>query len=381
MGLLDKIRRRGTVDVDETYDDFEDYSYDDEGYDTSDIYDDYDYEGDDGYDEDPYFNETDGFYGTEDAYRAEYLDAEADESVELYEQRMEERRVSKLEEEQQIQEYFKQGYTLEEIEAIEYRKAKRETVKAQAQKDAQDRIDFLDSFTSPKTIFGFILFYIVNVIYINVISGQIGFSILLGLFGAYILTKWFIFKESQLDQRQKDLEDLESLATDISFEAQSGKNVYTTFQALLDKDEYDGRVEADIKYTFDVLNTETELDVTNFESYNFTPFNLFLRNVGIWYTEGVPVREMFDKTISNINFDLVKRDELRERHKKKLWGELMTTVVSLAMPVVVRFAAPAQYELAMGQPIALALIVGVFYILQVLTISSMKKKSLDIDIR
>ena len=72
---------------------------------------------------------------------------------------------SKLEEEREIQEYFKQGLTLEEIGTIEYRKAKRQLIKAEAEKKEQDRIDFFESFTQPKTIFGFFGFYLANFAY------------------------------------------------------------------------------------------------------------------------------------------------------------------------------------------------------------------------
>lgn len=389
MGLLNKFKRNKQVETEELYDDelYDDGEYyEDDGY--EDGYDDVDedgyYEDDDYLDEDDYYDEDDNF--DEERYRKDQgklmgdgYEQQEDGGFERVRKGVSKK--SKMAEETDVRNYFKQGLSLDEIEAIEYRKSKRESLKVQAQKEAQDKIDFLDSFSRPSTVFGFMLFYIVSVAYLNFLTGQMAYSILVSIVGAYLLTKWYLFKEHQIEVKEADLKSLEALASDISFEAQSGKNVYNTFNTIIEKDNYDGRVEADIKYTYNILNQETELDLTNFETYNFTPFNLFLRNVSIWYTEGVPVKELFDKSIANINFELVKRDELRSMHKKQLIQELITVAITLIMPAVTRIASPDQYLVAMGKPIALTILISIFYFAQIYIITSVKKKSLDIDIR
>lgn len=394
MGLLNKFKRNKQVETEELYDDElydEDEYYEDDGEYYEDDVDEEGYYEDDGVayyddylDEDDYYDEDDNF--DEERYRKDQGKLMGDG----YEQqedggfarvRKGASKKSKMDEETDVRNYFKQGLSLDEIEAIEYRKSKRESLKVQAQKEAQDKIDFLDSFSRPSTVFGFMLFYIVSVAYLNFLTGQMAYSILVSIVGAYLLTKWYLFKEHQIEVKESDLKALEALASDISFEAQAGKNVYNTFSTIIEKDNYDGRVEADIKYTYNILNQETELDLTNFETYNFTPFNLFLRNVSIWYTEGVPVKELFDKSIANINFELVKRDELRSMHKKQLIQELITVAITLVMPAVTRLASPDQYLVAMGKPVALTILISIFYFAQIYIITSVKKKSLDIDIR
>lgn len=400
MGLLNKFKRNKQVETEELYDDElyeEDEYYYEDGYEDVDedgyYEDDLDEDGyyEDGYYEDGYYEDDDDYYDEDDNFDEErYRKDKGKLMGDGYEQQEDGgfKRVrkgvskkSKMAEEDDVRNYFKQGLSLDEIEAIEYRKSKRESLKVQAQKEAQDKIDFLDSFSRPSTVFGFMLFYIVSVAYLNFLTGQMAYSILVSIVGAYLLTKWYLFKEHQIEVKESDLKALEALASDISFEAQSGKNVYNTFRSIIEKDNYDGRVEADIKYTYNILNQETELDLTNFETYNFTPFNLFLRNVSIWYTEGVPVKELFDKSIANINFELVKRDELRTMHKKQLIQELITVAITLIMPAVTRLASPDQYLVAMGKPIALTILISIFYFAQIYIITSIKKKSLDIDIR
>ena len=333
------------------------------------------------------FSEFDDYYDEDDNFNEEaYLDDEYDSDYE-YNDDGELVRVrntvtqSKLEEEREIQEYFKQGLTLEEIETIEYRKAKRQLIKASAEKQEQDRIDFFESFTQPKTIFGFFGFYIVNFGYLYFLSNQLAFSLLVSVIGSWYLTKWFIYKEFQTDIRERELHDLEAVATEISFESQAGKNVYMTLETILAKEKYRGRVKADLKYTFNTLVTETVLDVTNFETYEFTPFNLFLRNVSIWYTEGVPVKHLFEKAINNINFELVNRDLLRNNLAKQLRTELVSLGIALAMPAAIRFAAADQFAIAAGKPIPWVILITIFYAGQIATAVSLKKKSLNISIR
>lgn len=312
----------------------------------------------------------------------DYDDEPEETDEERYQRIKEERKASLLEEENEIKQYYEMGLSMEEIERREYLKARKEAMKAEVDKQKQDRADFFESFSQPTTIFGFLGFYAVNVFYLWLLTGQIGFALLIGLLGAYQLTKWFIFKEHQLDIQEGDLKQLEGLANDISFESQAGKNVYRTLQSIQAKEgNYFGRVEDDIRYTYKTLERETELDLTNFETYQFTPFNLFLRNVSIWYTEGVPVKQMFDKSIKHISFELVQRNKLRLMLKKGLNQELLASFISLMMPVVLRFAAPAQYRILMAQPLSLTILVFVFYILQLKVISGMKKRSLDITIR
>lgn len=400
MGLLNKFKRNKQVETEELYDDElyeEDEYYYEDGYEDvdEDVYYDDDedvyYDDEDGYYAEGYYEDDDDYYDEDDNFDEErYRKDKGKLMGDGYEQQEDGgfKRVrkgvskkSKMAEEDDVRNYFKQGLSLDEIEAIEYRKSKRESLKVQAQKEAQDKIDFLDSFSRPSTVFGFMLFYIGSVAYLNFLTGQMAYSILVSIVGAYLLTKWYLFKEHQIEVKESDLKALEALASDISFEAQSGKNVYNTFRSIIEKDNYDGRVEADIKYTYNILNQETELDLTNFETYNFTPFNLFLRNVSIWYTEGVPVKELFDKSIANINFELVKRDELRSMHKKQLIQELITVAITLIMPAVTRIASPDQYLVAMGKPIALTILISIFYFAQIYIITNIKKKSLDIDIR
>ena len=356
-----------------------DEEWEEESEGSDNLADDYEFQSEEFSEFDEYYDEEDNF--DEETFIEEYdSDYEYNEDGELVRVRNTVTQ-SKLEEEREIQEYFKQGLTLDEIETIEYRKAKRQLIKAEAEKKEQDRIDFFESFTQPKTIFGFFGFYLANVGYLFFLSNQFAFSLLIGAIGAWFLTKWFIFKEFQMDIRERELHDLEAVATEISFESQAGKNVYMTLESLLAKEKYRGRVKADLDYTFNTLVTETVLDVTNFETYEFTPFNLFLRNVSIWYTEGVPVKHLFEKSINNINFELVNRDLLRNNLAKQLKTELVSVGIALAMPAAIRMAAPAQFAIAVGKPIPWVILISIFYAGQIATVISLKKKALNVSIR
>ena len=356
-----------------------DEEWEEESEGSDNLADDYEFQSEEFSEFDEYYDEEDNF--DEETFIEEYdSDYEYNEDGELVRVRNTVTQ-SKLEEEREIQEYFKQGLTLDEIETIEYRKAKRQLIKAEAEKKEQDRIDFFESFTQPKTIFGFFGFYLANFGYLFFLSNQFAFSLLIGAIGAWFLTKWFIFKEFQMDIRERELHDLEAVATEISFESQAGKNVYMTLESLLAKEKYRGRVKADLDYTFNTLVTETVLDVTNFETYEFTPFNLFLRNVSIWYTEGVPVKHLFEKSINNINFELVNRDLLRNNLAKQLKTELVSVGIALAMPAAIRMAAPAQFAIAVGKPIPWAILISIFYAGQIATVISLKKKALNVSIR
>ena len=283
------------------------------------------------------------------------------------------------EKEAEIHSYFDSGLSLDAIEEAEYKKAKKELRLAEARKQAQDRQDFIDSFRKPNTIFGFLGITLGAFTYLYFCAGQLIFSFLVAAYIGVQMTYWFIYKENQLKIYQHDLHELQGVASDIEFEAQTGKNALQILDKIRPK--YKGRVGADLDYTYTKLLSETILDTTYFYDYDFKAFDLFMRNFNIWYKEGGNTRALFTKSIDNISFELIQRDKLFKMNKGKRSTEMLVVMISLMTPIMIKLFGGDSYNQFMGYPLAVAVINVLFMLMVVKTVVGIQKKVLDIKIR
>ena len=283
------------------------------------------------------------------------------------------------EQEAEVHMYFDAGMSLNEIEAAEYKKAKKELLIAEAKKIEQDRQDFIDSFRKPNTIFGFLGYTAGICAYLYYISNQVVFSLLIAIVLGVMLTYWMVYKENQLSLYQHDLHELQNVASDIEFESQTGKNALQILDKIRKK--YKGRVGADLDYTYTKLLSETVLDTTNFYDYDFKAFNLFLRNFNIWYKEGGNTKALFTKAIDNISFELVQRDRLFKMNKGKRTSEMMVVMIALITPVLIKIFGGESYYQFLGLPMSVAILNIIFIFMVINTVTTIQKRVLDLKIR
>lgn len=305
------------------------------------------------------------------SFYSELEDLDSEEELDL---------MTKKESESHIESMYNEGLSLDEIERIEYRRDARLAQQMEYQEKVQDRADFIEALFSPNMIVGYIITFLISTLYLWLTTGQLAFSMIVSLIGSVVIVYWFIYQENKLDIKQKELEQLEQLARDITLQADVASNTYEVIGKMAEK--YDtGRVGNDVNMMYQNLHETTELDTSRFSLYQFTPVEIFMRNLEIWYREGSDTRRIFTRSVQRINFELLKRDELRKLNKQALNTELMTAAIGAFFPIVTRFAASEVYTVFLGKPVMASTLVLILYIGIIKNITNLKKMSLDIDVR
>lgn len=288
--------------------------------------------------------------------------------------------MTKKDSESHILGLYNEGLNFDEIERIEYRRDARLAQQMDYQSKVQDRADFIQAMFTPNMIIGYIVTFLLSTIYLWLTTGQIAFSMIVSLIGSVVFVYWFIFQENKLDIKQKELEELEQLAREITLQADVASNTYEVIGKMAEK--YDtGRVGNDVNMMYQNLHETTELDTSRFSLYNFTPIEIFMRNLEIWYREGSDTKKVFTKSVHRINFELLKRDELRKLNKQALNMELVTASIGAFFPIVTRIAARSVYTVFLGKPVLASVLMLLLYVGVLSNIVKLKKLSLDIDVR
>lgn len=288
--------------------------------------------------------------------------------------------MSREETERHVDQLYDSGMDIEEIERIEYRRSAKLARQYEYRAKVQDRTDFLQALATPNMIGGYIFFYLVSVLYLWYTSGQLAFSLLVSLIGSVVLVYWFVFQENKLSIKQGELAELESLSRDITMQADVASNAYEVLEKMADKYKT-GRVGNDVNMMYQKLRDTTEIDTSRFNLYNFTPVDVFMRNLEIWYTEGADSRKIFTRSVNGITYELLKRDELRKTNRSLLNIELMVVGMAISFPAIMRLFGGIVYDVFLGLPVVASIMMLVFYIGMLWFITRLKKRALDISIR
>lgn len=304
-------------------------------------------------------------------FYSELEDIDSEEELEL---------MTREETDRQVEQMYNSGMDLDEIERIEYRRSAKVARQHEYRAKVQDRADFLQALFTPSMIIGYLAVYLVSVLYLWFITGQLAFALILSLIGSVVIVYWYIYKENKLNLREEELGELESLARDITMQADIASNTYEVLAKMADK--YDkGRVGNDVNMMYEKMHESGEIDTTRFNLYNFTPIEIFMRNLEIWYTEGADTRRIFTRSVNDITFELIKRDELRKSNKKMLATELLVTALGASFPVILRGTAGVVYTVLLGMPVLASVVMMFHYIGIIWVMVSLKKRALDIEIR
>lgn len=268
--------------------------------------------------------------------------------------------------------------SIEELEQRERVRQRKELAKAEIAKKKADRLAFIESFKSVGTLIQFAIYSGISTVYIWWLSGVLIPSIIVSFIGAFWLTYWFYYRKNKLEVEESEFKDLTNIATQINFNMQNGKNVADTLNYI--KDDYEGRVGADLDYTYSKLMAEGVLITDNFDKYGFTSFDIFLRNLQIAYHDGIDAKKLFKFPLSNINYEAIERDDLLNKNKASKKQELMTWAVGVFIPVSLRLFAKDVFMAYLGYPMVafIGAIIVYFVLLKILT--SLQKVALDVSV-
>lgn len=306
-----------------------------------------------------------------ESFYSELEDIDNEEELEL---------MTRQETERQVESLYQSGLDLEDIERIEYRRSAKLARQTEYRAKVQDRTDFLQALVTPNMIMGYLVVYFLSVLYLWYATGQLAFSLIISLVGAIVLVYWFIYQENKLTIRKRELDELEALARDITMQADVARNTYDVIRKMAEK--YNsGRIGNDVNMMYNKLHETGELDTSRFTLYRFTPIQIFMRNLEIWYSEGADTRTIFTRSVNDIMFELLKRDELHKSLKQAMMIEFLTVAIGASFPLIMRLTAGRVYAVLLGMPVTASLMVLVHYIGIIMVMVSIKKRALDIDIR
>lgn len=273
---------------------------------------------------------------------------------------------------------FYEELSIEELEQRERQRQRQELAKAEIEKKKADRRDFIDSFKTFGTLAWFIIYTAVCASYVYWLSGILIPSVIMGLIGSYRLTYWFYYRKNVLEKEEREFRELTNIATQINFNMQNGKNVADTLEYI--KDEYTGRVGADINYTYSKLMVEGELITTNFDKYGFTSFDIFMRNLQIAYHDGIEPKKLFKFPLSIINYEAIERDSLLNKNKASKKQEMMTLFISIFIPASLRVAANEVFMAYLGYPVPAFIMASLALMAFVWIATYLQKTSLDVSV-
>lgn len=277
-----------------------------------------------------------------------------------------------------VDEFYDDSLSIEELEQRERIRQRQELAKAEMEKKKADRKAFVESFKTVGTIGWFLVFTVLSTGYMWWLSGLLIPSIMIGLLGATRLTYWFYFRNNVLKQEEDEFKSLTNIATQINFNMQNGKNVADTLEFI--KDDYDGRIGADLNYTYSKLMVEGELITENFEKYGFTSFDIFLRNLQIAYHDGIDAKQLFKFPLSNINYEAIERDNLAGKNRASKRSEMMTMAIAVFIPFSLRLFAKEVFMAYLGYPLPAFILATIVYFAFVFIATSLQKISLDVSV-
>lgn len=214
--------------------------------------------------------------------------------------------------------------------------------------------------------------------YIFLLTQQVFVSLVVGVIGSVFTFHHSVFLPKQTMREQALLEELQKYSTTMTFYLQAGHNVFSSLE--MSKRNLDQQIQGDIQRTIDILQREAVLDTSHFKKYNFSAIDIFHQILDVKYQVGGSAKDLFTQVNQNVNFEIVKRDELFRRKgyvKKKLY--LMMAIV-LGIPVLLATLANELYaQFLTGGIFSIGLVVGLFSVVSI-SLFFVQRNATDISI-
>lgn len=195
--------------------------------------------------------------------------------------------------------------------------------------------------------------------YLYIVTRNAVVSITVGVITMFFIFYSLVYSPKKIKRELYLLTELQKYATNVTFYLKSGYNVLKALENS--KEKLDPKIQKDIEITINSLRDKAELDTKHFHKYNSYAIDIFHKILKIKYEKGGNTDEMFSKVISNINFELVKRDELYRRKKAIKKQVLFMMTMVLCMPLIMVLIAKNIYSafLSIGT-ISIGVTVGLF---------------------
>ncbi|WP_047980653.1 hypothetical protein [Ornithinibacillus contaminans] len=233
-------------------------------------------------------------------------------------------------------------------------------------------------FSGVQIVLSMIFIFAMAAVYNYFVLDNVVVSVIIGFITMLVGFYNIVYIPRKLKKERYLLNELQKYATNMTFYMQSGYNIINSLKAS--KRDLDKEIKKDIDLTIEGLEKDAVLRTVHFNKYNFPAIDIFHQILQVKYDVGGNSKSLFSKANKNINFELVKRDELYRR-KRQFKNKIMVMMgMSLVIPLMLRFTAGELYAafLSLGY-LAIGLNV-VLFIANLISMNFLQKALADLNI-
>lgn len=234
-------------------------------------------------------------------------------------------------------------------------------------------------FSVVKVLILFVLIFAVSFGYVFVTTKHLATAIIVGFVSSFTSFYFLFYLPKLTDREQYLLKELQKYATNMTFYLQSGYNVLKALENA--RESIDPTIRKDIDKTIEILQKEARLDTEHFKKYRFSSINIFHEILKIKYEVGGKAKELFTKANKNINFEIVKRDELYRRKKYYRSKIILMVGMTLSMPLILVFMAKELYDVYLSIGFLAIGMNALLFILVLINMYMVQKETINLDLQ
>lgn len=231
--------------------------------------------------------------------------------------------------------------------------------------------------TTPLTtlILYYIIFVMINSIYLVFITQNTVISLLLSLIMSAFMVNSFVIKRNEMKRYMNNLFQLSGYATTLVHYIKSGNGITYAYNQCWKSIE--GDVQYDIRRTLTQLEKDASLETESFKRYSSKNIVIFHRILSIWYLENSSnAGEMFSSVLKDLSMEVEKKNELIERKNTKAMTLYMMAGIALGIPAISAFITGDNYDVFMSA-VTSQYLLGVYYIIMAWTVIKIHDSSTE----
>lgn len=234
-------------------------------------------------------------------------------------------------------------------------------------------------FSVVKILLSFVLIFVVSAGYVFLITKSLTAGVIVGFISMFPSFYFLVYLSKRTDREQYLLKELQKYATNMTFYLQSGYNVLKALENA--RESIDPTIRKDIDKTIEMLQKEARLDTEHFKKYHFSSIDIFHEILKIKYEVGGKAKDLFTKANKNINFEIVKRDELYRR--KKYYRTKIYTMIAmtLSIPLMLVFMAQELYTVYLSLGFLSILINSILFILVLINLYFVQRETINLKLQ
>lgn len=234
-------------------------------------------------------------------------------------------------------------------------------------------------FSVAKVVITFALVFVISFGFVFITTKHLVTATFIGFLSSFTSFYFLFYLPERANREQYLLKELQKYATNMTFYLQTGYNVLKALENA--KESIDPVVKRDIDKTIEILQKDARLDTEHFKKYRFSSINIFHEILKIKYEVGGKAKDLFTKANKNINFEIVKRDELYRRKKYYRSKIMVMAAMTLSMPLILVFMAKDLYEVYLSLGFLSIGMNALLFILVLINLYMVQKETINLDLQ